>query len=139
MKKVCFICSNIFEVRGKRKITAKFCSVKCKGISQLGNSAWWVNRDIVLTNSGRTRFKKEQVSEEKNSQWKGDSASYSAKHHWVTRKLGKAQKCEICGEFSLKNYQWANRSGQYKRDLTDYFQSCIPCHKRYDLRRISNA
>lgn len=92
-----------------------------------------------IRNTGRTRFKKGEVAEASNSQWKGAKASYSAIHHWVRRKLGKACKCELCGTSEIRKYHWANISGQYRRDLSDYFQLCVPCHKKYDLGRRQYA
>lgn len=92
-----------------------------------------------IRNTGRTRFKKGDVAEEKNWFWKGEKASYSAIHHWVRRKMGKACKCEICGTAENRKYHWANKSGKYLRDLNDYFQLCVPCHKQFDLSRKKYA
>lgn len=64
--------------------------------------------------------------------------SYSALHNWVYRKLGKATKC-INGHENQKQFVWANISGEYKRDITDWKEVCQTCnvndgikiHERY--------
>lgn len=89
----------------------------------------------TIRNTGRTRFKIGDVADEKNWCWKGENASYSAIHHWVRRKLGSASKCEDCGVEGRQRYHWANISGEYRRDLNDFKQLCVPCHKRFDLNR----
>lgn len=101
------------------------------------------NRGKIL-NTGRTHFKKGQkpwnigvkrddIVGEKHILWKGDRVSYSGIHHWLKRHLGKARWCTWC--FSMQNVQWANISHEYKRDLNDYFQLCVKCHKKYDQGR----
>lgn len=81
----------------------------------------------------------------KNGSWKGDKVKYSGLHKWVRENLGTADHCEKCGlkevpkgitkygKQRTRYFQWANISHKYKRDLTDYKQMCIPCHKLYDL------
>lgn len=68
---------------------------------------------------------------EKNPLWKGEHASYAAKHMWVYRRLGKAIVCEKCGE-TERLVNWANKSGQYLRVENDWMQLCISCHRHYD-------
>ena len=68
---------------------------------------------------------------ENNPSWKGDEVKYTSLHQWINRKLGKPKKCEHCGEIE-KRLEWANKSREYKRDLTDWISLCISCHKKYD-------
>lgn len=82
---------------------------------------------------------------ERNKAWKGESVSYRAIHLWVQNILGKACKCSnrSCfyprknrrGSIMLKpiKYDWANISGEYKRDLSDWIQLCRSCHMLMDL------
>ena len=56
-----------------------------------------------------------------------------ALHSWVKRRLGKPQKCEHCGSTTAKKYEWANKSHEYKRDLSDWIRLCTSCHRKYDL------
>lgn len=72
---------------------------------------------------------------EQHGNWKGDKVGYVALHMWVARHLGKPDTCEYCGRTGLKGRQihWANKSGKYCRDLTDWLRLCVPCHSAYDL------
>ena len=70
---------------------------------------------------------------DRNWNWKGDSASYTAKHTWVRNNYGRATRCEHCG--SRKNVHWANISGEHKRDRKDWKQLCVSCHRIYDYSR----
>lgn len=62
--------------------------------------------------------------------WKGDNASYSAIHYWLYRQVGKAKKCSNCG--SERWVEWANISGEYKRNISDYRELCRKCHAKFD-------
>ena len=72
--------------------------------------------------------------DDKNWNWKGDEVGYRALHRWVQGKLGKAQVCEQCWKLKTtpKSIHWANKSHEYKRDLTDWISLCVSCHKKYD-------
>jgi len=80
-----------------------------------------------------------KIRGENNYGWKGDAVGYSALHKWVKRWLGKPKECENC-KITINNpvkIHWANRSGNYLRDLTDWLRLCAGCHKRYDLKLLS--
>lgn len=49
---------------------------------------------------------------------------------WIKRRLAKPLACNHCGE--SKPLDLANKSGEYKRDLTDWLWLCRPCHAEYD-------
>ncbi|MBP6980103.1 hypothetical protein KBB41_03620 [Candidatus Curtissbacteria bacterium] len=75
----------------------------------------------------------------KNGMYKGDKAGYRAKHIWAQNKLGKANQCKDCGldkipEGKKRYFQWANISREYKLDIEDWKQLCIPCHKKFDKK-----
>lgn len=86
---------------------------------------------------------KKRISEghkgEKAYQWKGDNVGYPNLHKWVRKTFGKANHCERCQTLTAKRYVWANKTGQYKRDISDWIQLCnscnltdgIPIHKRF--------
>ena len=65
--------------------------------------------------------------------WKGDKASYQAKHSWMYRHYGKANYCENDITHTSKRFEWANISGRYLRSRSDYKSLCVPCHRRMDL------
>lgn len=88
-------------------------------------------------NSLKTEFFKgdPRVQDDSHPRWKGDEASYFAKHMWIRRKLGNPVVCQFCG-FKSDNHKrihWANVSGEYKRELSDWISLCVPCHKKRDL------
>jgi len=77
---------------------------------------------------------------ERHYNWKGNRVKYRSLHTWVEKRLGKPSRCEFCGrEATGRQINWANKSGQYTRDLSDWIRLCVPCHTRYDkLRRNKN-
>lgn len=64
--------------------------------------------------------------------WKGDSVGKSALHNWVEKHKGKPRKCEHCKTVNAKQYDWANVSQKYKRDLSDFIRLCRSCHVKFD-------
>lgn len=64
--------------------------------------------------------------------WKGDKVSYSGLHYWLIRRLGSPKVCDRCGTLTAKKYEWANKSGKYKRDVTDWVRLCTRCHRIFD-------
>jgi len=75
-----------------------------------------------------------EFHDERNGMWKGDKVGYDALHDWVKRRLGRPTKCEHCGTDGLtgKQIHWANKSGEYLRDLSDWLRLCKHCHDIYD-------
>jgi hypothetical protein len=111
-KRICFICENNFnttggEIKSGGGIT---CSRKCY----------------------YERLRKVVKVEEDSPNWKGDSVGKAALHRWVEKYKGKPRKCEHCGTEKAKQYDWANVSQRYKRDLDDFIRLCRPCHAKYD-------
>jgi hypothetical protein len=76
---------------------------------------------------------------EKSRRWKGEDASYVAKHMWIAKHYGKANKCIMCHTDSCKRYEWANISGEYRRDIEDYMELCPSCHRKHDLRKSDHC
>ena len=67
-----------------------------------------------------------------NHKWKGDDVGYNGVHSWLVRRYGQPNKCDKCGTIKSKRYEWANVSGQYKRDRNDYQRLCVKCHRELD-------
>lgn len=67
-----------------------------------------------------------KLREEESPNWKGNQVKYPALHQWINRHKGKANHC-IYGHKARK-YVWANISGDYKRDLSDYHSLCTSCN-----------
>lgn len=96
---------------------------------------------MSLASKGKPKSEehKENMSGKNNHNWKGYKVKYRTLHGWVQRNLGKANHCEHCGatkvpEGKKRWFQWANKSHKYLRDLTDWIQLCISCHKKYDKK-----
>ena len=72
---------------------------------------------------------------DKNNGWKGTRVKYSGLHLWVQKELGRADHCdgEKCSGVS-ERYEWANISGEYKRDVNDFEWLCRKCHMKKDGR-----
>jgi hypothetical protein len=70
--------------------------------------------------------------------WKGDEVGYRGLHLWVEKILGRPKKCKHCGKDGLvgKKIHWANKSGLYLRNLSDWIRLCVPCHKKYDKELV---
>lgn len=65
--------------------------------------------------------------------WKGNAVAYKTLHAWVGRHKVKAGACSECGAAGAT--EWANVSGQYRRDLDDFTELCRSCHRRFDKGR----
>lgn len=86
-----------------------------------------------MSEARRGRFLGEQ-----HPQWRGDAVSYRALHQWVARHKTKTGICTDCGRNVGKTghtgSEWANVSGRYLRDLDDFVELCVRCHRRRDRR-----
>ena len=73
-------------------------------------------------------------SGEEHHMWKGSDVKYSGLHRWVLRNKVKTNICQDCGvKCEGKRFtEWANVSGEYRRDLDDYVELCPPCHRVFD-------
>ena len=131
VNKVCQ-CGKEFNVLPYRTKTAKYCSSNCSQNGHKGFVPW--NKDKKLP----------QSSGENAKQWKGEDASYGAKHKWLYKTFGKASKCENlikpflnfpCKDIS-RHYEWALLADKkYERKLQNFKQLCHSCHKKYDFRK----
>lgn len=154
---------------------ARYCSKPCQSIGRQGEShanykprkdiAIWKTitcpcgklfkkrESTVKANRGKfcsknCVYKYAMVRGEQHHNWKED-VGYVALHSWVKRKLGKPMKCEFCNYESSdpRQIHWANKSQEYKRDLSDWLRLCVKCHHEYDdihtkiweSRRMSNV
>lgn len=70
---------------------------------------------------------------DKANRWKGEKAGYVAIHMWLTKHFDKGGICEGCKTSTASRLEWANVSGKYLRDRSDYKVLCPPCHRKLDL------
>ena len=69
---------------------------------------------------------------DEHPRWKGELVGYNALHRRVENILGKPVTCENCETTESKRYEWANISGEYKTDITDWVRLCAHCHHLID-------
>ena len=68
-----------------------------------------------------------------------DQSKYIRVHVWVIKKLGQPDTCSHCERSGLSGrfIHWANLSGKYLYDISDWVRLCAKCHKNYDLGNIT--
>ena len=77
---------------------------------------------------------------ENNPVWKGDYIAYSSLHDWLRGNYQKPKSCQKCG--LVKKLDFANITGIYNRDISNWAFWCRRCHKKFDLakrRKNKNA
>lgn len=69
---------------------------------------------------------------------KSSRTAYVGVHKWVSREFGQPSICEHCNKSNLfaQKIHWANISGDYMRERSDWLRLCVSCHKLYDLARL---
>ena len=61
-----------------------------------------------------------------------NKTTYATIHKWVYKVGGRPSMCSQCGTTEAKAYEWANVSGEYKQDISDWKRMCKKCHHKYD-------
>jgi len=95
-----------------------YCSYPCYWISKKGKPS--------------PRIGQAGLKRELNPAWKGSNATYGAIHMWIYKNYGKAFCCEDDNTHKSKRFEWANLSGKYKRDRSDWKMLCTICHSKLD-------
>jgi len=82
----------------------------------------------------RSRFCSQScgLSGERSYLWKGDAVGTDALHAYMRKHISKPEFCEHCKEVPPKDL--ANKSGEYKRDVSDWEWLCRRCHMKSDGR-----
>lgn len=71
---------------------------------------------------------------DQTSGWRGDEVGYGGIHIWMAREFGSPRKCDHCNCDDASTFDWANKSGDYLRDRSDWLRLCRSCHTKYDKR-----
>ena len=135
---ICISCKLIYAARQRKAISRK-CII-CGGVAtnskfRADNGAKWIcSRACVSKHLILVGHKPPKKDGPNTWNWKGDSAKYGTLHDWVYYHRGSPRYCEHCGTTKKRMYHWANKSGEYKRDLDDWIRLCVPCHRKYDKR-----
>lgn len=77
----------------------------------------------------------QKLNSEGRYNWQREHPSYNAVHAWIRRKRGSLQTCWNCDN-PKGRFEWANISGEYKRDFADFVRLCSSCHNLYDNNKI---
>lgn len=141
--KVCRHCGIEFTKPSKtsaKQWSRRFCcSQNCGNLSK---KTPWLEKFKLKEGSklgAEHRFKPGEAVGAAVFGWKGDKASYYAKHLWMNYHFGKPSECEHCKTNVNRMYHWANISGEYHRKREDWLRLCVPCHKKYDLLKRMDA
>jgi len=142
--KKCLVCGNDFKTylcRPKSKYCSRVCSDKVTLIKKgtriglatefkKGHKFWFGKKRANI--KGNPETLKKSIYRQKNEKhpgWVGDSVGYSGLHSWLRRNFTK-NECSFC--HSNKDLQWANKSHEYKRDISDWMCLCRKCHSIFD-------
>ncbi len=109
IKKICLACRK--EFIAKPSADRKYCSYKC------------YRKHFIVPKGEKHHF------------WKGDKIGYWGVHVWIRRTLGTPKVCQNCGSKTAKKFEWANISGKYRRDISDWKRLCTKCHIAFDKSR----
>ena len=124
---VCEQCSISIYIPGWRLNIARYCSKDCQYKSK---------ERITRISKKQIGIPRPTIQEDKHYEWKGELVSYSGLHKCVNKHLGRPTTCEHCGQIDLigRQIHWANKSQEYKRELSDWIRLCGKCHKKYDKK-----
>lgn len=154
----CLICGKGSYCPPSRKAIGqgKFCSVECMGISKKGkkdpNLTHKYPKGHISWNKGKGRIDanclncSKEMSILVNYKTKFCSRKcyhehvrsdfnelgYGAKHKRIKERYGVPKSCEICKTEDSPKFEWANISGKYQEDRSDWIRLCCQCHRRYD-------
>ena len=136
VERTCAKCKAVFVPQGEHAgRIAKYCSkacwstrgayrnTECRGCGKIGLGKW--GKQYC------SRACAHRQVEENAPAFKGDKASYSAIHKWVTANFGKPVVC-LCCETKEARMHWANIDHKYRRARSDWVPLCASCHAYFD-------
>lgn len=129
--KTCGTEFNVFPSRLKLGMV-KYCSQQCYPRQGSNNpfhgkvhSSDSINK--MVTHPNRPRF---ESGKNNPTYLKPEGKSYVAIHRKVNREFEKSAICNHCS--NPKKLEWANISGKYIFDKSDWLCLCRSCHKKFD-------
>lgn len=167
--KQCTVCEKLYaknkNVSKKIWAKSKYCSLKCRYLDlnskplseERKKRQAKICRHLINNETPEQRYKRTRgiANAVKNNpkwhngragkignqdpNWKGNNATYNAKHRWIQKHWKKTGICEDCGTtpnpYGRRKYgtEWANISGAYDRDnRNDWKELCKKCHIKID-------
>lgn len=136
----CEVCNNSRYKKPSliKKHKHHYCSQECRVKALNTDRVPWNKgtKGVCKPNSGSIskgqRLSPDTEFKPTGVKYSGTLNQYKALHHWVNSNLGNAKVCEHCKSTSKNVYHWANKSGQYKKELNDWLRLCVRCHYKYD-------
>lgn len=117
----CKKCNIKFTAHKRSKGLCAVCKIKkCKDCGK------------VITNYYAIYCNRCSYKGNRNHNWSGDNVGYSGVHLWIKRNYNKPELCQICN--IVPSYDLCNKSGNYKRNINDWFWACRKCHMLSDGR-----
>lgn len=89
------------------------------------------HKGIKFTKEHKLNLSKSHQGE-RNHNWVGELVGYNGLHLRIKKALGSPSICENCDTINAKRYEWANISGEYKTDISDWVRLCAVCHHLFD-------
>lgn len=127
----CSECNTSFDIYiswvGRRKTCSRECA-KQLAKRRSGEKSPMYGKKLSEEHKEKLRMAKLGLRDEDTNRWSGDKIGYRGIHHWIQRKLGKAVRCSNNPNHKSTRYYWANKSGEYKRDVEDWQELCPSCN-----------
>lgn len=123
-------CGAEFKTTEKRRAVGrgKYCSKACAYSNMQRPSG--LKYEIKAVNRAWFKPGHDVPSGAQNPAWRGEEVTYQRLHRWVRQHKTLPAACEHCG--CEEQLEWANKSRNYRRDLSDWLALCRLCHRRYD-------
>ena len=153
-RKICLQCGKIFgrpygqglKTWEKRRFCSYGCywfhpksveTIKKQSDAKKGKPPWNKDSDMTETQKKILSLSLKKWHKDVNSKLKrgynGDQNHYKNLHWHIRQKFGKPTHCEHCGiTAEIKRICWANRTGKYLLEKTDWLMLCYKCHWKYD-------
>lgn len=125
----CFACTGIQYNQGLKwsGMKGKKQTYKSKQLISKNNAKYWLGKK--LSEAHKESLKK---AYKPGKRIKIGLGSYWKAHRWVLKQMGKPMICSHCFNVNAKRYDWANISGNYKHELSDWRRLCVKCHINLD-------
>lgn len=111
-----------------------FTDETCEKIKK-NNAKYWLGKKRPEETKEKISIKLSQYKDENALHWKGDKVKYRGLHSYISKKFGTPQFCELCETTEKRKYHWAMKEKKYSRERKDWMRLCVPCHKKYDLKK----